>query len=98
MTQQATMWQAQLADGTKMRGGQTNIFPDDLNVGAVPIDQMKTFTVSHNTFAYTYYAPTKKWYKDGKLTTFAYPTEFGMQDGSLLTIDFAAGLLVLTQV
>jgi inorganic pyrophosphatase len=96
---QATYWQAQLNDGTKMRGGQTNLRETDTNVAAVPIDQIKVFTVTHNTFAWSYFAPTKTWYKDGKPATLVYPTEFIMQDGSVVTIDkdVATGLLKLTQ-
>jgi hypothetical protein len=97
---QATQWLAQLTDGTKMRGGQTNLFPTDLNVAAVPIPQIKVFTISHNTFADTYYKPLNTWYHNGKVMTFAYPTEYIMQDGSILTVDFDSltGFLILTQV
>lgn len=99
MTQQATFWQAQLADISRMRGGQQNLFPDDLNVAAVPVDVMKTFTVAHNLYCYTYYAPLKTWYKDGKVTQFTYPAEFTMADGSKLTVDkdSTSNLLALTQ-
>lgn len=100
---QATSWLAQLTDGTKMRGGQTNLFPDDQNVAAVPIDQIKVFTVAHNIFSHTYYKPLNKWYKDGKLWPapgYPYPMEYTMQDGSELTVGFdsATGLLTLAQV
>jgi hypothetical protein len=96
---QATRWLAQLSDGTKMEGGQEGIMPGQVNVASVPLDKIKVFTISHNTFAHTYYAPYKMWYKDGKVwTTYVYPTQYIMQDGSILTVDFANGLLKLTQV
>jgi len=100
MAIQATQWSAQLTDGTKLRGGQTNLFPDDLNVSAVPTDQIKVFTISHNTFSDTYYRPLNRWYHNGIVMTFNYPTEYIMQDGSLLTVDFDpnTSLLILTQV
>ena len=82
-----------------MRGGQTNLFSDDLNVSAVPVDQMKLFTVAHNTYCYTYFAPTKSWYKDGKPIALMYPITFSLADGSILTVDEEPGrdMLVLTQ-
>lgn len=97
---QATKWQAQLTDGTKMEGGQP--YSWDVNVSAVPVDQIKVFTIAHNTFAHTYYAPTQTWYKDGKpwpSPGYAYPTQHQLQDGSILTVDLdpVTGLLVLTQ-
>lgn len=98
---QATMWQAQLTDGSKMRGGQSHLFSTDTNVAAVPVDQIKVFTVAHNTFAHTFYAPTKNWYKDGKVwPDYVYPTQYTLQDGSVLTVEFdeETGLLKLTQV
>lgn len=99
MAIQATYWQAQLNDGTRMRGGQRNLFYDDLNVEAVPIDIMKTFTIAHNLYCYTYFAPLKTWYKDGKVVPFTYPAEFTMADGSILIVDKDAttSLLKLTQ-
>ena len=99
MAQQATFWQAQLNDGTRMRGGQRNLFLDDLNVAAVPVDIMKTFTIAHNTYCFTYFAPLNTWYKDGKVSTFSYPAEFAMQDGSILIVnkDDTTNLLKLTQ-
>lgn len=97
---QATYWQAQLTDGSKLRGGQQNLFIYDVNVSAVPIDQMKLFSVVHNTYTWTYYVPTKTWYKDGKSAPFAYPAEFIMGDGSLLTVNknVSTDLLELTQI
>lgn len=99
MAQQATYWQAQLNDGTRMRGGQRHLFSDDLNVAAVPVELIKTFTIAHNTYCYTYYAPYKIWYKDGKAVPFTYPAEFTMGDGSLLIVDkdAATNYLKLTQ-
>jgi hypothetical protein len=98
MAEQATMWQAQLTDGSKLRGGQTNLFPDDLNVSAVPVEQIKVFTIAHNTFSDTYYAPTRTWYKNGKPWTDRTATvEYLMQDGSLLTVTQLTGGLSLTQ-
>lgn len=97
--QQATMWQAQLADGSKMRGGQTNLFPDDLNVSAVPTEHIKVFTIGHNTYSDTYFAPVATWYKNGK----PWPdrpeaVEYLMQDGTTLTVTQGAnGVLTLTQ-
>lgn len=94
---QATKWLAQLSDGSKMTGGQN--MTTDVNVSAVPIDQIKVFTVAHNTFSHTYYAPTKTWYKDGKVwTDYPYPQEYTLADGSVLTVDTENGLLKLTQV
>ncbi|MCM3589624.1 hypothetical protein M4D58_03140 [Brevibacillus borstelensis] len=83
----ATFWQAQLHDSTKMRGGQRNLFADDLMVSAVPIDQMKLFTLAHNAYCYTYFVPTKTWYKDGKPATLTYPAHFVLADGSSITVD-----------
>lgn len=96
---EATYWQAQLTDGTKMRGGQTNLFPDDLNVSAVPVEQIKVFSICHNTFTDTYYAPAKTWYKNGKPWTGRPQTvEYVMQDGSVLSVTQQSnGLLALTQ-
>lgn len=95
---QATMWQAQLTDGSKLRGGQTNFFSTDVNVSAVPLDQLKVFTIGHNTFADTFYAPTGVWYKNGKpWTTRPAIVEYTMQDGSILTVDYTGGVLDLFQ-
>ncbi|WP_134682575.1 hypothetical protein [Brevibacillus migulae] len=96
---EATNWQAQLKDGSRLRGGQSNLMYYDVNVGAVPIDQMIIFSVGHNTGCFTYYVPTKTWYYDGKVTDFAYQKQFSMYDGSILTVDIdkETGLLNLTQ-
>jgi len=94
----ATKWTAQLTDGTKMRGGQTNLYPDDLNVSAVPTSQIKVFTIAHNTFSDTYYKALNTWYHNGVAMIYNYPNEYIMGDGSLLTVNFNNGLLVLTQV
>ncbi|CAM5794822.1 hypothetical protein [Brevibacillus borstelensis] len=91
----ATFWQTQLSDGTRMRGGQQNLFSDDLNVAAVPVDLLKTFTIAHNTYCYTYFAPLRTWYKDGKAVPFTYPAVFTLADGSQLTIDEDGGTNVL---
>jgi hypothetical protein len=98
MDYQATMWQAQLVDGTKLRGGQTNLFSDDQNVAAVPLDQIKIFSVSHNTFTHTYYVPLKVWYVDG-IPWMDRPetVEYGLQDGSVLTVSMDSSNLVLNQ-
>jgi hypothetical protein len=88
---EGTYWQAQLADGTKMQGGSG--FVGDVNVGAVPIDRMRVFTVAHNTYSHTYYAPTKTWYKDGKpwvTPAYEYPTTYTLKDGTSLTVGFDA--------
>jgi hypothetical protein len=99
---QATCWMAQLTDGTKLRGGQTNLFNTDVNVSAVPVNALKVFSVSHNTFTDTYFAPWNKWFHDGKpwQGDYPYPQQYLMQDGSTLTVDYdnEAGHLVLTQV
>jgi len=80
-----------------MRGGQTGLFPDDLNVESVPLDQIKVFTVAHNTFSHTYFVPLNTWYNNGQPITFDYPQEYILQDGSVLTIDYADHL-VLNQI
>lgn len=95
---QATMWQAQLTDGSKLRGGQTNFFASDVNVSAVPLDQVRVFTIAHNTFSDTLYVPTGVWYKNGKpWTTRPEIVEYTLQDGSILTVDYAGGILDVHQ-
>lgn len=99
MSIQATKFLAQLNDGTKMNGGQEGIVSNQYPVSAVPIPLLKVFTVTHNTFSHTYYVPLKTWYKDGKVwSDYAYPTVYGMQDGSTVTVDLdpETGLLELS--
>lgn len=99
MSTQATKWTAQLTDGTKLRGGQSNLYPDDLNVSAVPVSQIKVFTIAHNTFSDTYYKALDTWYHNGVPVAANYPRDYIMGDGSLLTVDINVnGLLALTQV
>lgn len=99
MSTQATSWKAQLTGGIKMRGGQQNLYPDDLNVSAVPIDQITVFTIAHNTFSDTYFKALNTWYHNGVPFIFPYPNDYTMQDGSALTVDIDAltSLLTLTQ-
>lgn len=94
----ATMWQAQLSDGSKLRGGQTNFFVSDANVSAVPLDQVKVFTISHNTYSDTLFVPTGVWYKNGKPWTIRPPiVEYTLQDGSVLTVDYTGEILEVLQ-
>jgi hypothetical protein len=99
MDYQATMWQAQLPDGSKLRGGQTNLYPDDQNVAVVPVELVKIFSISHNTFTHTYYVPLKTWYINGVPWVNRPATvTYGMQDGSLLTVTTSEmGQLTLSQ-
>jgi inorganic pyrophosphatase len=96
---QATYWYAQLYDGTKMSGGRSHRYETDLNINAVPVEQLKVLSMVHNTYTDTYYAPWDTWYHDGKPFEFLYPSQYQMQDGSVVTIDFddETGYLVLTQ-
>jgi hypothetical protein len=96
---QATKWYSQLMDNTSFTGGSTD--PNSVNVSAVPLEQIKTFIVVHNTFSHTYYAPFKKWYKDGVLwADHSYPMVYELRDGTTLTVDFneETQLLKVSQV
>lgn len=97
---QATYWYAQLTDGTKLRGGQQHKYENDLNINAVPIELLKILSLVHNTYTDTYYQPWDTWYTDGKPVQYLYPTEYTMQDGSIVTldIDHENQTLKLTQV
>jgi hypothetical protein len=96
---QATYWYAQLVDGSKMRGGQQQVYPNDANVGVVPVEALKVFSIVHNTFSDQYYQPWDKWYINRVDTIVSYPLQYQMQDGSILTInkDKATNLLILIQ-
>lgn len=96
---QATYWYAQLYDGTKLRGGQRQKYENDLNINAVPVEQLKILSLVHNTYTDTYYAPWKTWYHNGKPFEFMYPSQYRMEDGSVVTIDLDSetGLLKLDQ-
>lgn len=98
MPLQATKWKAQLKDRSILTGGGGYAW--DVNVSAVQVDQIALFSVIHNEWTYTYYAPLNQWYKDGKPVNFTYPTQFRMADGSILTVDWNASTqrLALSQV
>lgn len=94
---QATSWMAQLIDGTKIRGGQSTLFPDDVSISAVPVEEIKTFRIGHNTFAHTYHAPTGTWYINGKVWVDRPETiQYQMQDQTLITVSMAGGVLALS--
>ena len=100
MATQMTCWTAQLYDGTKFRGGQSQLFQNDVNVAAVPVELIKIFSIGHNTGAHTYHVPSLTWYKNGlPWPTRPDPMEYIMQDQTLLTVSMDAnGGLVLSQV
>ena len=70
---QATKWQAQLKDRSILTGGGGYAW--DVNVSAVPVDQIALFSVIHNEWTYTYYAPLNQWYKAVSYTHLTLPTK-----------------------
>lgn len=76
------------------------MFDSHVNVSAVPLDQLKMFTIAHNTFSHSFYVPIKQWYKDGvRWNNYPYPQPYELPDGTTLTVEADAnGNLVLTQV
>jgi hypothetical protein len=96
---QATYWQAQLVDGTVMRGGQRHYYPNQPIVEMVPAEAIKVFAIAHNTFTDQYYQPWDQWYLNRVASTPTYPMVYRMADGSILTVnqDSITGVLKLTQ-
>ncbi|MFB5192650.1 hypothetical protein [Alicyclobacillus fastidiosus] len=83
---QAVKWLAQLTNGTSLTGGDNMSF--DVNVSAVPPNEVKLFTVSGTTFADTMYlnAGTETWYHSGVVFTPSFPLLYTLADGTTLTI------------
>lgn len=96
---QATYWQAQLVDGTVMRGGQRHNSPNQPVVESVPAEAIKVFAIAHNTYSDQYYAPWNKWYINRIESPVVYPMVYQMADKSILTInqDADTNVLILSQ-
>lgn len=96
---QATYWQAQLVDGTVMRGGQRHLYPNQPVVESVPAEAIKVFAIAHNTYSDQYYAPWNKWYINRIESAVVYPLVYQMADKSILTInqDHTTNALILAQ-
>lgn len=96
---QATYWQAQLVDGTVIRGGQRHTYPNQYVVENVPAEAIKVFAIAHNTYSDQYYAPWDKWYLARVEADPNYPMIYQMADQSILTVnqDPETKVLILSQ-
>jgi len=60
---------------------------------------VKVFTIGHNTFAHTYYAPLNMWYVNGKPWMDRPETViYHMQDTTIISVSTIGGELVLLEV
>lgn len=88
MATQASMWLAQMLDGTDYTGGSGD--PADVNVSAVDPAQVQVFTVSSDSFADTVFIDTtnavEDWYENGNPWTPVFPLVYALNDGTTLTI------------
>lgn len=99
---QATFWQAQMKDGTIIRGGKDDSYAG-ARISAVDPAKLKMLEIAHNTYGDKYYAPYNRWYHCEEkcvVTTPTYPLQYSMLCGRIVVIDYDAmtGLLKLDEI
>lgn len=85
---QATYWESKYTDGTTKDGGRQDLYSTDVNVSQVDVTQLEQFSIAGNTNTDTYYVPWGKWYRNGVEYAYTYPMQYGMHDGTTLTVDW----------